>query len=380
MNLIINLNLKMNANQVVSSLSERVKSRFWCPRSKVEIIQQIKHAYGQNDGDVNENSMIFKLVCNSLARVSTPLFITSKSKGKEGPGCIAINLDFSIAEEDPLRLKLNKINFASKREIEKSKVRIDKSLQYCFGRTDQILDENMKKDLTRKLNDFLPSFNTAIGINYKSVSRMDDKALLDFLTEMFQSDEVIQSIINEEDLDSKEQMIKKFNYVLMIYNDLIVLPDIFKRYFIEPTNLESILNPIYNPSNIKNIHPDALLASVIFQQQCRCNNYIGTTFLCCIYCSIYLDCYSFEFSGTSGEFEFTWQMPPEFGDTKHYKNFVTDINMLKLQIERNQPPFRTAFRNHHPIHWCRRAAGKMSNDISLYKEYYGLMAKKVIKI
>ena len=185
----------MNANQVVSSLSEHVKSRFWCPRSKVEIIQQIKHAYGQNDGDVNENSMILKLVCNSLARVSTPLFITGKSKGKEGPGCIAINLDFSIAEEDPLRLKLNKINFSSKREIEKSKVRIDRSLQYCFGRTDQILDENMKKDLIRKLNDFLPSFNTAIGINYKSVSRMDDKALLDFLTEMFQSDEVIENII-----------------------------------------------------------------------------------------------------------------------------------------------------------------------------------------
>ena len=57
--------------ELVSSLSDFVKTRFKPP---YKIIEQKKHVYN----DIDENRMVFKLLCNSLARVSTPLFIQTK--------------------------------------------------------------------------------------------------------------------------------------------------------------------------------------------------------------------------------------------------------------------------------------------------------------
>ena len=53
-------------------------------------------------------------------------------------------------------------------------------------------------------------------------------------------------------------------------------------------------------------------------------------------------------------------------------NFVEDVRLLSNQINtpNNRIPFLKDFRNHHPIHWCRRAGTIMSDDINLYIRYY----------
>jgi hypothetical protein len=129
---------------------------------------------------------------------------------------------------------------------------------------------------------------------------------------------------------------------LKLSKDLHFLMIIFKRYFIKPENFESILNPIH--SNIHNIHPDALVACEIFKDSYLENRYIGATFLCCIHCSIYLDCHLFEFRGTSGEYETTRQTPPKIND-----NFIDAINNLSLLIQNTSPPFTATFKNNRPM-------------------------------
>ena len=61
------------------------------------------------------------------------------------------------------------------------------------------------------------------------------------------------------------------------------------------------------------------------------NRFIGTTFLCRIYCSIFLDCHDFQFSGTSGKIETHLKMPP-CNQENQSNNFVEAVHLLENQM------------------------------------------------
>ena len=85
-----------------------------------------------------------------------------------------------------------------------------------------------------------------------------------------------------------------------------------------------------------------------------------------------MDCHNFEFSGTSGEFEIKWKTPKcEHSDC--CEKFVFDVALLKkkqIKKKANKLPFHFAFRYQHPIRWCRRTCGIISDDINYYISYY----------
>ena len=132
------------------------------------------------------------------------------------------------------------------------------------------------------------------------------------------------------------------------------------------------MNPISNPVdlNLHNVHPDALLACELYNKENINNRYIGSTFLCCILCSMFLDSHLFEFSGISNEYEITWQIPANCQKTSEYENFCNDVNKLLIQVQTKQPPFTTALRHRHFIDSNKRTCGKISDDKEIYKKFY----------
>jgi hypothetical protein len=292
---------------------------------------------------------------NSLARVCTPLFFPNSERLKR-PGCLAIHLDFKKSNRDFDKFELTKINFSSKREISETQIRLLKILKYCFGVEEPFLDNYVKNYLKSKLSTIIKPKIVQDCSNANKY--IEDLEFLNDMKNNLAQKEIVE--IAENNL----KLSKDLHYLMIICSDLIVLPDIFKRYFIKHENFESILNPIH--SNIHNIHPDALVACEIFKDSYLENRYIGATFLCWILCSIYLDCHLFEFRGTSGEYEkTTWQTPPKIND-----NFIDAINNLSLLIQNTSPPFTATFKNNHQVDSCKRTQGKMADDIKQYIKYY----------
>ena len=84
-----------------------------------------------------------------------------------------------------------------------------------------------------------------------------------------------------------------------------------------------------------------------------------------------MDSHNFEFSDTSGEFEIKWQTP-KCENSDCCEKFVIDIRLLKRHItnKANKLPFHFAFRHQHPINWCRRTCGIISDDTNNYISYY----------
>ena len=132
------------------------------------------------------------------------------------------------------------------------------------------------------------------------------------------------------------------------------------------------MNPISIPveSNLHNVHPDALLACELFNKEKSNNRYIGSTFLCCILCGIFLDRHLFEFCGVSNEYEITWETPPNCEKTSEYENFCNDVNQLMIQVQTKQPLFTATLRHPHFIDSNKRTCGKISDDIEIYKKFY----------
>jgi hypothetical protein len=339
----------------INLLNDRMRQRFTDDRGVTEckIIQQNKHVYNQTENNLNINSMVFKLLCNSLARVLWHI----PKKLNRGPGCIAINLDFSISKSNTNeRFNLRKINFSSKRDTPGTTTRIENLIKYCFNETtNMFIDPIIKNYIKWILKEFDKDLPQDLGNK-----DLEDSIFLETLLTYLNG-------VNAQKINNaRRECCENLYYVILIVFDFLVLQDIFKRHFVQHDQfyIEAFAN------DNGRIHPDSLLASTLSHFPIAISNkFIGTTFLCCIKCSIFLDCHSFEFIGTGKEFEIEWDMPPECKETSEcYRNFTTDITTLSNQIvnEATQSVFRTTFRNHHPIHSCGKTSKKISNDISLY--------------
>ena len=342
----------------------------------IKIIEKNKHYYEEDENNLGENSMVFKTLSNSLSRVCNPLYFKNpkRYKGYIGPGCTAINLDYSKNLNHDKKFILNKIYFSSKRETDNSQKRIQDIIAYCFNEeTKNFIDSNIKQRIKDILIEHDENFVADIATN----EQISDSDFLELLGNYFYQHEItLGKAFGNID---KEKTRQKLHYCLLIVFDLLVLRDIFERHFTKHENF-TIQPFMHEDINYKGVvHPDSLLASALMHTEKTeklKNRYIGTTFLCCIYCSIFLDCHSFEFSGTSEEFETSWKIPPECKDNQEFcQNFMAGITALKdkilnEKIQGYQPTFETTFKYAHPIHECRRTAGKISDDTSIYMMYY----------
>ena len=188
-----------------------------------EIIQQNKNIY--------EKENTWKFMSNSLARVCTPLFIPYSERLKR-PGCLAIHLDFKKSNRDFDKFELTKINFSSKREINETQIRLLKILKYCFGVEEPFLDNYVKNYLKSKLSTIIkPKIVQDCSNANKCI---EDLEFLNDMKNNLAEKEIVE--IAENNL----KLSKDLHYLMIICSDLIVLPDIFKRYFIKPENFESI--------------------------------------------------------------------------------------------------------------------------------------------
>lgn len=312
----------------VEILSKYVKDKLdWRSengKANYEIIGQTKHNYN----DETENCMFYKVLSDSLARVSTPLH-------HDGPRCMAINLN--LTKTDANKYKLNKINFASKFKTDQQKIELRRILNFCFNDKEYFFNEKMRKDICDKmsliLNDRL-SPNNYLNNNLNYLSNMTDATFFDFLVELFDD----KNILNDDIILMTNIKKKYLKYILLIYSDRLILKEFFNSLIENKNELDNILIP-FDCSNkprlkkrkkelISETHPDSILAIGLHTgTENLQNRYIGTTYLCCIYCSLFLDCYQFEFSGTSAEFDTTWRIPPNTQTISGncYENFLKSI-------------------------------------------------------
>ena len=141
-----------NNVNVIKNLSNYVKNRKdW--RWKFPIRQQLKFVYNVEEKYEPEFYLISQIITNSLARLSISKYA----------GCVAINLDFSLYKEGN-KYFLNKINFASKREPEKTAEIMHSIVEYCFGDDEKnYIFEDLKNDIFSKFATINPTWQSKVG-------------------------------------------------------------------------------------------------------------------------------------------------------------------------------------------------------------------------
>ena len=234
----------------------------------------------------NDANYVLKLLCNSWDRVSTPL------GGHNGPRCVAVNLSI-----DPENNRRFIVNFASKRQTEHTIITLENLIRHAFGNiAGSYLNVNLKRYIKKQIferNNLLSPYNNANNIRKPN----KDNAVVDHLINV--SLDFRNELINSfENAVNRINWREKIHYLLLILTDILLLPDIFQRHFDIPENLDDFIalnmiahNNDHNNDGL-NIHPDSFLACQLAAENFS-NRYIGTTFLCCIYCSIFLDCHNF---------------------------------------------------------------------------------------
>ena len=158
---------------------------------------------------------------------------------------------------------------------------------------------------------------------------------------------------------------KLFHPLIIKYIDLLILPDIFKRHFIKGANFS--VNAI-DITNNHAIHPDTKLACGINQNE---NIYIGISHLCCVYCSMFLDAYGFDFRGRSPKFERNWKLSSKVDlSTENHKNFMIKITDLNVKIACGTPAYSNNYFKNRTLDNCKRASIIVSDDICHLFKYY----------
>jgi hypothetical protein len=297
----------MNTSDKVIKLSNQVRDKYqW----KLNIIEKKKFMYSDFD-------MVFKLLSNSLSRIFTTLENVSGTK------CAAVYLDFSALEGETNRFSLKKINFAFKRNEESLNEEIENIVDHCFKNFVDEDDKFIMPTIRKKIQNLSLLFETNEA-NQGSESHQDSGSTTDF--GMFQN---LSNLIFQTDIKEFAKYpageLKQLHYLLLVFFDTLVVRDIFQRHFVKDVNFKIERAP---KKNNDEIHPDSHLASVLFNNKDVSNGYIGTTYLCCVYCTILLDCYAFDFAGISDKFELVWSIPDMEGQTDKFRNFDNDISKL----------------------------------------------------
>ena len=270
---------------------------------------------------------------------------------------VAVYLDFSTLEGETNKLSLKKINYAFKRNEESLNEEIENIIDHCFKNSVDEDDKFIMPTIRKKIQNLSLLFETN-EVNQGSESHQDSGSTTDF--GMFQnlSNLILQTDIKEYARNSAGEL-KQLHYILLVFLDTLVVRDIFQRHFVKDVNFKIERAP---KKNNDEIHPDSHLASVLFNNKDVSNGYIGTAYLCCVYCTILFDCYSFDFSGISDKFELVWRIPDMEAQTDNFRNFDNDIsklyNLIRLDSnDSNESPYTTKLRRERLVSSCNRTSG-----------------------
>jgi hypothetical protein len=150
------------------------------------------------------------------------------------------------------------------------------------------------------------------------------------------------------------------------------LPYLFNNLIINnfPIDDETFIELI--PIDFEKQHPDTVMASKIIDNN-SLNKYIGVSFLCCIFCSIYLESCGFRFRGRCKRFYRDWGIPANTND-----DFTKNLDLFRKNIEKQENgtvEFSDRDRGECIDHFCPQIYELYSDDICQFYDFLYLKFK-----
>ena len=252
----------------------------------------------------NETEEIMFNITNCLARVFN-------SSGRDFTRCVAINISYENTE----KLQINNIHYAFKNYQKKKQFDpvfwMNKIIFYLVEKnpekTDKFIHDRSKKIIKNLLENILE-------LEHVKENDVKRKTLNELITNTEKNDNDFVDSIKKNFLDDDTLNLNltqsKHIYPLMILVDFIILKDLFLRYDIQIKSDNLFLD---KGVPISNVHPDSNLVFHLStpNQNENLYKYIGASFLCCTFCSLFLDSYGYQYRGRSKKFENDWKLPDE---------------------------------------------------------------------
>ena len=165
--------------------------------------------------------------------------------------------------------------------------------------------------------------------------------------------------------------VQELHGLLILIFDLISLPSLFDQ-FIETNENTPIECFDQHGDQYKNKrwHPDSNLAQklirIVDQISLDHNNYMGVSFLPCLFCSIFLDTLNFSYRGRTCKLEASWRLPVH---TKRLESLNKNLNAIRNQLE-NNVPIQTYSRLPETIQPLSQYNGLYSDDICHMVDFF----------
>ena len=169
----------------------------------------------------------------------------------------------------------------------------------------------------------------------------------------------------------------EFYHLIILFLNYLVLRDIFTRNYKKSNSLKiNQYVDIAGKKKDKKVHPDSKLALAINHPFTR--KYIGVSHLCCIYCTMFLDCHSIDFRGRSKQYE-KWMIPIEVREKDSQDIVTANLNRFSIMYNENRIGIQNATEqepfsfNYNPIKQkdnFQDASHFISDDASHFLMYY----------
>ncbi len=158
-----------------------------------------------------------------------------------------------------------------------------------------------------------------------------------------------------------EKVKKNLGKILLYYVDILVLPEIISYYFSQFVENENDIDLINK--NHFDIHPDTRIAQYLKSNQDYNDvNYIGTSFMCCILCALYLKQKGFNYRGICKKYYHKWKHPESNCDS--FAEFLKEnvrLNNIDKRFE--------LIDNERELDECQKINDIESNDICYLLEF-----------
>ena len=220
----------------------------------------------------------------------------------------------------------------------------------------KFMSESFKNELAKKLkklgkNNIHQKIMSSKTNSKKRVVLHDKDLLIELINEIrtINLDEL--RIHPNDDPRTREKKAKKLdtlNSLIILLFDLIAIPTIFNHYITKPelnknsnTSKESFIecyDQHTDQPEDQQWHPDSLLAHKVHENvdaMSRAhNNYLGVSFLPCLFCSIFLDTFNFDYRGRPETLYSTWRFPP---NTETRQDLNVNFTQARDKIINNEP-------------------------------------------
>jgi hypothetical protein len=156
-----------------------------------------------------------------------------------------------------------------------------------------------------------------------------------------------------------EKVKKNLGKILLYYVDILVLPEIISNYFSQFVENENDIDLINK--NHFDIHPDTRIAQYLkLDQNYQDVNYIGTSFMCCILCALYLKQNNFNYRGICKRYFYKWKHPESNCDS--VAEFLKGIKIENVRVINQNNTFGLIDKERE-LDECQKINDIESNDI-----------------